>query len=220
MNKIFWFAKRFNALIPMAVTFLVLCLITFSIFSNSKLNRTTVNPPSSNEKSIDKTVVLELERQSFRQEDLFILKLVAKKKQSGDYGNEGLGTRNLLYINEHTGDASWLFENQDQIISHQLNLVDSKNKEIGFIVVTKKLNVIEKDKVNLESDSNVFLVSMDLKNKHEILKDIDDLITYKQVGNDWSVVYKKELKIHHALYSINRHKILSDKVVASLSAVK
>ena len=220
MNKLLWFAKRFNSLIPIVLTFLLLCLVTYGIFSDAKLNRTTVNTPSSSEKNIDKTVVLELERQNFRQDDLFILKLVAKKKQSGDYGNESLGTRNLLHINEQTGEATWLFEYQDQIITQQQNLIGPKDKEIGFIVVTKKLTAHNKDQINLESETNVFFVSPDLKNKYEVLKDVDEVITNKQLLNNWSVVYKKDLGIHHALYSLSEHKIISDKVVASLSPVK
>jgi len=91
---------------------------------------------------------------------------------------------------------------------------------MGFIVVTKKLTVHNKDQINLESESNVFFVSSDLKNKYEVLKDVDEVITNKQLLNNWSVVYKKDLGIHHALYSLSEHKIISDKVVASLSPVK
>ena len=143
-------------------------------------------------------------------------------------GTEYVGTyHQYTTTNETYTESNWnatlskpLFEYQDQIITQQQNLIGPKDKEIGFIVVTKKLTSHNKDQINLESESNVFFVSSDLKNKYEVLKDVDEVITNKQLLNNWSVVYKKDLGIHHALYSLSEHKIISDKVVASLSPVK
>lgn len=227
-NKLLWLARRFNTLIPLGVTFLVLCLClwgAYEIVTSPKTPKTTITSSESNGLIEEKGVFFELESDSIGKSDQFVLKLVAKKLNGRGYEDRYRnGTRNLLMINQRTGETTWLFESQLQQITSREMLVSAKGEELGFLLTAFKLKKIDDEDEQNDSSrikqQDVYLVSLDLKQKFQILENVDSVLKTSQLDNNWSVVYKKGMEIHHALYSIREHKILSDVIVANLEPIK
>lgn len=233
INKLLWFARRFNTLIPLGMTLLFIGLmiaIAVSILTSPSKPKTTVvaTATATNEKIEEDGIIFEFERasdygrDSTKGSDKFILKLNAKKKsgRSGDYGYR-TGTRNLLYINERTGEGTWLFPTQNQIVKFEDVQNDEKGKAIGWIITTQPLPKKDDDEDRYsDQPTTVYFVSADLREKSVAFDKIDSFFAGKKLGNEWSVVYKKDLQLHHAVFSFNTKTVLSDKVVASLETVK
>lgn len=230
LNKLIWFARRFNTLIPLAISLFVVGLIAYGIFSvliSPSKPQTTISSMPNVEKIEEDGTIFDLVREtgfrsnSSKADELFILKLVAKKKSGRGYENEfRYGTRNLLNIDEHTGEGNWLFPTQQQVIRSQEIQLDNKGQVLGFVITVQALNSESEDAKWQNLPMTVYFVSVDLKEKSVAFENIDEFFAGKKLGSVWSVVYKKDMEVHHALYSFASKKVLSDKVVASLEAVK
>lgn len=231
INKILWFARRFNTLIPLGVAMVMIGLViavTVSNLSTHSKPKTTVVATPTNEKIEEDGTIFEFARasdhgrDSTKGSDKFILKLIAKKKASRGYEDDyRSGTRNLLYIDERTGESTWLFPTQEQVIKFEEAQTDEKGKTIGWIVTTQLLSKTnDDDDKSLDKQITVYFVSENLKDKSVVFEKIDSFFAGKQLGNDWSVVYKKDLQLHHAVFSFTTKKVLSDRVIANLEAVK
>ena len=139
LNKLIWFARRFNTLIPLGVTIVVFGLIAYGIVSVIKTPtkpQTTVASTPNMEKIEEDGTIFDLVREtgfrgnSAKADDLFILKLVAKRKTGRGYENEfRYGIRNLLHVNERTGEGRWLFPSQQQVIRSQEIQIDGRGRE-------------------------------------------------------------------------------------------
>ena len=230
LNKLIWFARRFNTLIPLVITFVVFGLITYGIVSSISTpsrSQTSVTSALNIDKVEEDGTIFDLVRETgFRgnaakADDLFILKLVAKKKSGKGYENEfKYGTRNLLNIDERTGEGRWLFPTQQQVIRSQEIKIDDKGRVLGFVLTVQVITNEKQESQWQELQITVYFVTADLKDKVIAFENIEEFFIGNKLGNDWSVVYKKNMQVHHALYSFTSKKVLSDKVVASLEAVK
>lgn len=226
INKVLRFARSFNTLIPVTGFVLILIFVAYGLISmalSPKAPKTTVsNTPISTQESDEQGVIFDLSEESIRGSDKLLLKLVAKKKDGRGYeGGYRYGTRNLLYIEEHTGESTWLFSNQQQSITSIDLLSIGKEHPLGLLLTTRKVEQAGEDidKSPIQP-TDVYFVSLDLKQKYIILKDIEHVFMSKQFGKDWAVIYKKSMEVHHAVYSLGERKIVSDKVVATLEEVK
>jgi len=231
LNKLLRFAHRFNTLIPLGITLIILALIialSVSTLTKSSKPITTVVATPTNEKIEEDGTIFEFARaseygrDSAKGSDKFILKLIAKKKSYKGYEEDyKSGTRNLLYIDERTGEGTWLFPTQEQLIKYEDVQTDEKGKALGWIITTQPLpkKDVNEDK-STERPITVYFVSADLKEKSVAFDSIDSFFAGKHLGNNWSVVYKKDLQLHHAVFSFISKKVLSDKVVANLETVK
>jgi hypothetical protein len=230
LNKLMWFARRFNTLIPLGVTVVVFGLIVYGIVSviasPTKLQTTVASTPDMEKIEEDGTIFDLVRETGFRgnsakADDLFILKLVAKKKSGRGYENEfRYGTRNLLHVNERTGQGRWLFPTQQQVIRSQEIQIDEKGQVLGLVLTVQPLVNDDEGTKWQELPMTVYFVSANLKEKVVAFEKIDEFFAGKKLGDDWSVVYKKGMQVHHALYSFKSKKVLTDNVVASLEAVK
>lgn len=227
LNKLFWIARRFNTLIPIGIAFIILCFCLWGLYevvTSPKATKTTISETETNGLIREQGTVFELESDSIGKSDQLVLKLVAKKLNGRGYEDRyKYGTRNLLIINERSGESTWLFETPLQKITSKEMLVNSKGEELGFLLTTFKLkNVEEEDEEEStrHTKQEVYFASLNLKSKHLVLEGIEHVLKTRQLDTNWSVVYKKGMEIHHALYSLNEHKVLSDKVVANLEPVK
>jgi hypothetical protein len=230
LNKLMWIARRFNTLIPLGVTVVVIALIAYGIVSaitTPSKPQTTIASTSNMEKIEEDGTIFDLVREtgfrgsSAKADDLFILKLVAKKKTGRGYEDEfKYGTRNLLYVDECTGEGRWLFPTQEQVIRSQEIQIDGKGQALGLVLTVQPL-VTEDGGVKWQDlPTTVYFVSVNLKEQVVAFKNIDEFFAGKKLGDDWSVVYKKGMQVHHALYSFKSKKVLNDNVVASFEAVK
>ncbi len=230
IQKILWFARRFNTLIPLGITIVISSFTLYgiiTIITTPDKPKTTIASTPNIEKIEEDGTIFDLDREtgfrsgSEKANDLFILKLVAKRKSGRGYENGfRYGTRNFLHINERTGEGRWLFPTQNQIINSQTLQIDDKGHVLGLVV---NVQSFENDNDSANSKNlpiTVYFVSVDLKEKVVVLDKVEELFTVKKIGNDWSVVYKKDMQVHHALYSFTSKKVLSDKVVANLEEVK
>ena len=230
LNKLIWFARRFNTLIPLGVTVVVFGLIAYGIVSVIKTPtkpQTTVASTPNMEKIEEDGTIFDLVREtgfrgnSAKADDLFILKLVAKRKTGRDYENEfRYGIRNLLHVNERTGEGRWLFPSQQQVIRSQEIQIDGRGQVLGFVLTVQPLVTDDEGVKWQDLPMTVYFVSTNLKEKVVAFENIDEFFAGKTLGDDWSVVYKKGMRVHHAIYSFKTKKVLSDNVVASLEAVK
>lgn len=230
VNRLIWFARRFNTLIPLGVSVVVIGLLLYGVVSSittpSKPQTTVASTPDI-EKIEEDGTIFELVREtgfrgnSAKADDLFILKLVAKKKSGRGYEHEfKYGTRNLLHIDEQTGGGRWLFPTQQQVIRSQEIQIDEKGQVLGLVLTVQPLASKDEGVKWQDLPMTVYFVSENLKEQVVVFEDIDEFFAGKKLRDDWSVVYRKGMQVHHALYSFKSKKVISDNVVAVLEAVK
>jgi hypothetical protein len=205
---------------------IILGIIIYGLLTiafTSKTPKTTIsNTPAINQNPNPNGIIFDLAQENIPGNEKFILKLVAKKVDERRYeGYYGHGTRNLLHVDQLTGDSNWLFPTQEQNITSIDLLADDKKTALGLLVTTRRAGDDEEETSNsLTKSVDVYFVTLDLKKKHLMLKDVEHVFTSKQFGKNWALIYKKSMEIHHAVFSLSSGEVISEKTVATLQEVK
>lgn len=214
--------RRFNSLIPLLGFVVLLCMLTYLFFVEGwGMTRTSVKPPETSATSESAGMRYDLHQSHLQDGDMLLMTLVARREKA-NYSERSVfeGVRNLLFIDERRGINRWLFEGQVQkITSHDL-VTGADGKSLGVLVIAESLNLQSQDgRPQKNASSTIYLAARDLSQKEIVLQGVDEVMKTKQFGDEWSFLYKKDMTIRQALYSMPKKKIVHDVVIASLEKI-
>ena len=223
-ERLFLHLQRFNTLLPALLALLLLAVMAWDFLPDIRGGtRETVDPPAgtaagSNEPSTPaKAVPLDILTSHIDAgSNTLIMKIVAPRKMGGNYESEGIETRNLLFLNEGSDKASWLFPDASQAITRLESLNNEHTKSpMALYLETEP----RPHKDGSSHRASAYLVSPDGLRKRAIATDLDKILSHRQHGQTLQLVYQKGKAVKVMKVSLTHFETLSDRVVATLSEV-
>jgi len=232
-NKFFKWLWRINAI----ALFLMLCAGLFSFVTNQvkrvdRIGRITPEPISSlaeDPKGVEKWVLesnIQIEGSSYK-----MLSLVSKyskvKAQDRSYyatvnnveHYRNLMAKNILFINQKSGQASWLFKANNQLILEYQSLVDgwysqkTKEPKAKLIYYTLVNQDSDGDKIITIKDKPSFAVSKISGESYKVIvSDIERVISvdYNSKNNNMMLVYQKDGMGYALRFDIEKFEVIDD----------
>lgn len=213
MQKFFKFVHHVNALAFFTGVVLALGLLLWMIGSSLWDNRvkTSVVVPNASEES---SQVLSLSAWEFIPEiGVQVLKLQSTGGEPNDYASKGRSykTRNLLFVKADGGGSAWLFPDQSHVISRieRLTAPDDRTKAIYF----ESRPAGEKGAPQF----SLYLAKPDGTSHVEVLKEVDQVISKKIIGEKLNVVFQSGMAIKIAKIRLTSQEMESLATVAELA---
>lgn len=178
-------------------------------FWDSKAKTSVIVPNASAEKA----EVLSLTAWEFIPDTgVQVLKLQLTGGESSDYDSRRdiYKTRNLLFVKSDGVASTWLFPDQNHLMSRieRLTAAEGKTKAIYF----ESRVAGEKG----SSQFSLYLVKPDGSSPVEVLKDIEHVVSRRISGNDVHFIYQKDLEIKKSRISLNSFEVQSNGFVAKM----
>ena len=224
-ERLFLRLQRFNTLLPALLTLLLLALMVWGFLSDMRGgSRETVDPPagtaagSSEPSASAKAVPLDIRTSHIDAgPNTLVMKIVTPWKIGGNYESESTETRNLLFLNDGSDKAIWLFPDASQAIT-RLESLNNENTKTPIALYLETEPRPYKD--GSSSRANTHLVSPDGLRKRAIATDLDKILSHRQHGQTLQLVYQKGKAVRLMKVSLTSFETLSDRVVATLSEVQ
>jgi hypothetical protein len=226
-ERLFLRLQRFNTLLPALLSLLLLAVMAWDFLPDMRGgNPKTVDPPAgaaagntAGEPSASaKAVPLDIRTSHIDAgPNTLVMKIVTPWKIGGNYESEITETRNLLFFNDSSDKAVWLFPDASQAITRleSLNNEDTKTP-IALYLETEPRPY----KDGSSSRANTHLVSPDGLRKRAIATELDQILSHRQHGQTLQLVYQKGKAVRLMKVSLTSFETLSDRVVATLSEVQ
>jgi hypothetical protein len=223
-ERLFLRLQRFNTLLPALLSLLLLAVIVWDFLPDMRGGgRETVDPPagtaagSSEPSASAKAVPLEILTSHIDAgPNTLVMKIVASKKDSGSYESKSTETRNLLFFNDGSDKAIWLFPDTSQAIT-RLESLNNENTKTPIALYLETEPRPYKD--GSSNHTSAHLVSPDGLRKRAIATDLDKILSHRQHGQTLQLVYQKGKAVRLMKVSLSSFETLSDRVVATLSEV-
>ena len=223
-ERLFLRLQRFNTLLPALLTLLLLALMVWGFLSDMRGgSRETVDPPagtatgSSEHSASAKAVPLDIRTSHIDAgPNTLVMKIVTPWKIGGNYESESTETRNLLFFNDGSDKAIWLFPDTSQAIT-RLESLNNENTKTPIALYLETEPRPYKD--GSSSRANTHLVSPDGLRKRAIATELDKILSHRQHGQTLQLVYQKGKAVRLMKVSLSSFETLSDRVVATLSEV-
>ena len=223
-QRLFLYLQRFNTLLPAMLALLLLAVMVREFLPDMRGgSRETVDPPagtaagSSEPSASAKAVPLDIRTSHIDAgPNTLVMKIVTPWKIGGNYESESTETRNLLFFNDGSDKAIWLFPDTSQAITR----LESLNNENTTTPIALYLETEPRPyKDGNSSRANTHLVSPDGTRKRAIATDLDRILSHRQHGQTLQLVYQKGKAVRLMKVSLTSFETLSDRVVATLSEV-
>ena len=223
-KRLFLRLQRFNTLLPALLSLLLLAVIVWDFLPDMRGGgRETVDPPggtaagSSEPSASAKAVPLEILTSHIDAgPNTLVMKIVAAKKDSGSYESKSTETRNLLFFNDGSDKAIWLFPDTSQAIT-RLESLNNENTKTPIALYLETEPRPYKD--GSSNHTSAHLVSPDGLRKRTIATELDKILSHRQHGQTLQLVYQKGKAVRLMKVSLTSFETLSDRVVATLSEV-
>jgi hypothetical protein len=223
-QRLFLRLQRFNTLLPALLTLLLLAVMVWELLPDMRGGgRETVDPPagtaagSTASEPSAKAVPLDILTSHIDAgPNILVMKIVTPKEDDSYYESKSTETRNLLFLNDGSDKAIWLFPDASQAITRleSLNNEDTKTP-IALYLETEPRPY----KDGSPSRANTHLVSPDGLRKRAIATELDQILSHRQHGQTLQLVYQKGKAVRVMKVSLTSFETLSDRVVATLSEV-
>jgi hypothetical protein len=149
--------------------------------------------------------------------NILVMKIVTPKEDGSHYVSKSTETRNLLFLNDGSDKAIWLFPDASQAITR----LESLNKEETKTPIALYLETEPRPyKEGSPSRANTYLVSPDGLRNRAIATDLDQILSHRQHGQTLQLLYQKGKAVRVMKVSLTSFETLSDRVVATLSEVR
>ena len=186
-ERLFLRLQRFNTLLPALLALLLLAVMVWDFLPDMRGgSRETVDPPagtaagSSEPSASAKAVPLEILTSHIDAgPNTLLMQIVALKKDSDSYESESTETRNLLFFNDGSDKAIWLFPDTSQAIT-RLESLNNENTKTPIALYLETEPRPYKD--GSSSHANTHLVSPDGTRKRAIATDLDKILSHRQQG--------------------------------------
>ena len=224
-QRLFLRLQRFNTLLPALLTLLLLAVMVWEFLPDMRGgSRETVDPPAGTAVGSTasgpgaKAVPLEILTSHIDAgPSILVMKIVAPKEDGSHYESKSTETRNLLFLNDGSDKAIWLFPDASQAITR----LESLNKEETKTPIALYLETEPRPyKEGSPSRANTYLVSPDGLRKRAIATELDQILSHRQHGQTLQLVYQKGKVVRVMKVSLTSFETLSDRVVATLSEVR
>jgi hypothetical protein len=225
-QRLFLRLQRFNTLLPALLTLLLLAVMVWEFLPDMRGGgRETVDPPAdtaagrtaSGPGASATAVPLDIRTSHIDAgPNILVMKIVAPKEDGSHYVSKSTETRNLLFLNDGSDKAIWLFPDASQAITRleSLNNEDAKTPTALYLETEPRPY-----KDGSPSRANTHLVSPDGLRKRAIATELDQILSHRQHGQTLQLVYQKGKVVRVMKVSLNSFETLSDRVVATLSEV-
>lgn len=223
-ERLFLRLQRFNTLLPALLALLLLAAMVREFLPDMRGGtRKTVDPPaataagSSEPSASAKAVPLDIRTSHIDAgPNTLVMKIITPWKIGGNYESESTETRNLLFFNDGSDKAIWLFPDTSQAIT-RLESLNNENTKTPIALYLETEPRPYKD--GSSSRANTHLVSPDGMRKRAIATDLDKILSHRQHGQTLQLVYQKGKAVRLMKVSLSSFETLSDRVVATLSEV-
>ena len=225
-KRLFLYLQRFNTLLPALLALLLLAIVVWDFLPDMRsVSRKTVDSPAStapgrsaSEPSASaEAVPLDILTSHIDAgSKTLIMKIVAPRKVGGNYESEGTETRNLLFFNDGSDKAIWLFPDASQAIT-RLESLNNENTKTPIALYIETEPRPYKD--GSSSRANTHLVSPDGLRKRAIATDLDNILSHRQHGQSLQLVYQKGKAVKVMKVSLTSFETLADREVATMSEV-
>ena len=223
-QRLFLRLQRFNTLLPALLTLLLLAVMVWEFLPDMRGGgRETVDPPagtaagSTASEPSAKAVPLDILTSHIDAgPNILVMKIVTPKEDDSYYESKSTETRNLLFLNDGSDKAIWLFPDASQAITRLESLNNEETKTpIALYLETEPRPY----KDGSSSRANTHLVSPDGLRKRAIATELDQILSHRQHGQTLQLVYQKGKAVRVMKVSLTSFETLSDRVVATLSEV-
>jgi hypothetical protein len=223
-QRLFLRLQRFNTLLPALLTLLLLAVMVWELLPDMRGGgRETVDPPagtaagSTASEPSAKAVPLDILTSHIDAgSNILVMKIVAPRNDGSHYESKSTETRNLLFLNDGSDKAIWLFPDASQAITRLESLNNENTKtQIALYLETEPRPY----KDGSPSRANTYLVSPDGLRKRAIATELDQILSHRQHGQTLQLVYQKGKAVRVMKVSLTSFETLSDRVVATLSEV-
>ncbi len=223
-HRLFLYLQRFNTALPALLTLLLLAVMVWELLPDMRGGgRETVDPPagtaagSTASEPSAKAVPLDILTSHIDAgPNILVMKIVTPKEDGSHYVSKSTETRNLLFLNDGSDKAIWLFPDASQAITRLESLNNENTKtQIALYLETEPRPY----KDGSPSRANTYLVSPDGLRKRAIATELDQILSHRQHGQTLQLVYQKGKAVRVMKVSLTSFETLSDRVVATLSEV-
>lgn len=223
-ERLFLHLQRFNTLLPALLALLLLAGMGWAFVADMRASsRQTVDPPavtaagSAEPSASAKAVPLDIRTSHIDAgPNTLVMKIVAPKKMGGNYESESTETRNLLFFNDGSDKAIWLFPDASQALT-RLESLNNENTKTPIALYLETEPRPHKD--GSSNHASAHLVSHDGLRKRAIATELDQILSHRQHGQTLQLVYQKGKAVRVMKVSLMNFETLSDRVVATLSEV-
>ena len=224
-HRLFLYLQRFNTALPALLALLLLAVMVREFLPDMRGgSRETVDPPagtaagSTASEPSAKAVPLDILTSHIDAgSNILVMKIVAPRNDGNHYESKSTETRNLLFLNDGSEKAIWLFPDVSQAITR----LESLNKEETKTPIALYLETEPRPyKEGSPSRANTYLVSPDGLRKRAIATELDQILSHRQHGQTLQLVYQKGKAVRVMTVSLTSFETLSDRVVATLSEVR
>jgi hypothetical protein len=224
-HRLFLYLQRFNTALPALLALLLLAVMVRELLPDMRGgSRETVDPPagtaagSTASEPSAKAVPLDILTSHIDAgPNILVMKIVTPKEDDSYYESKSTETRNLLFLNDGSDKAIWLFPDTSQAITR----LESLNKEETKTPIALYLETEPRPyKEGSPSRANTYLVSPDGLRKRAIATELDQILSHRQHGQTLQLVYQKGKAVRVMKVSLTSFETLSDRVVATLSEVR
>ena len=226
-QRLFLRLQRFNTLLPALLTLLLLAVMVWELLPDMRGgSRETVDPPAgtaagstaSEPGASAKAVPLDIRTSHIDAgPNILVMKIVAPRNDGSHYESKSTETRNLLFLNDGSEKAIWLFPDASQAIT-RLESLNNENTKTPIALYLETEPRPYKD--GSSSRANTHLVSPDGLRKRAIATELDQILSHRQHGQTLQLVYQKGKAVRVMKVSLTSFETLSDRVVATLSEVR
>jgi hypothetical protein len=225
-DRLFLYLQRFNTALPALLALLLLAVMVREFLPDMRGgSRETVDPPAgtaagstaSEPGASAKAVPLDILTSHIDAgSNILVMKIVAPRNDGSHYESKSTETRNLLFLNDGSDKAIWLFPDASQAITRLESLNNENTKtQIALYLETEPRPY----KDGSPSRANTYLVSPDGLRKRAIATELDQILSHRQHGQTLQLVYQKGKAVRVMKVSLTSFETLSDRVVATLSEV-
>ena len=223
-QRLFLRLQRFNTLLPALLTLLLLAVMVWEFLPDMRGgSRETVDPPAGTAVGSTasgpgaKAVPLDIRTSHIDAgPNILVMNIVAPKEDGSHYVSKSTETRNLLFLNDGSDKAIWLFQDVSQAIT-RLESLNNENTKTPIALYLETEPRPYKD--GSPSRANTYLVSPDGLRKRAIATELDQILSHRQHGQTLQLVYQKGKAVRVMKVSLTSFETLSDRVVATLSEV-
>jgi hypothetical protein len=224
-HRLFLYLQRFNTALPALLALLLLAVMVREFLPDMRGgSRETVDPPagtaagSTASEPGAKAVPLDIHTSHIDAgPNILVMKIVAPRNDGSHYESKSTETRNLLFLNDGSEKAIWLFPDTSQAIT-RLESLNNENTKTPIALYLETEPRPYKD--GSSSRANTHLVSPDGLRKRAIATELDQILSHRQHGQTLQLVYQKGKAVRVMKVSLTSFETLSDRVVATLSEVR
>jgi hypothetical protein len=218
LNRVYFYLRRFNALLPSLALLVFAVLLAWGFFTQSTAHppKTVVAPGPVQSVPVDALELRKLDVDLDLGPKLALLKVVSKKKTGSGY--ESSEIRNLVFVGDDSEALSWVFPTQMQELV-SVHPVKAANGVIKGIYV-EALDKTKEADVSAASLKTVYLIAADGSGFKKMLTDVEEVVSRRNDDHKLRLIYQKNNAVRMAQIDVQNFEVLVDRELAKMSEFK